>query len=155
MDDRIAEAKAELGGECVILGHHYQRDEVVRYADYRGDSYRLSQVASQAQGRYIVFCGVHFMAESADVLARAGQSVSCPTSMPAARWPTWRRSAQVEDAWEQFVALGLTDDDGHGITPITYMNSTAAIKAFCGERGGLVCTSSNATGAFDWAFRAQ
>jgi len=152
MDDRIAAAKRELGSECVILGHHYQRDEVVRFADYRGDSYRLSQVAAQAKGRYIVFCGVHFMAESADILARRGQSVLLPDLNAGCSMADMAEIGQVEDAWEQFVNLGLTDEEGAGITPITYMNSTAAIKAFCGERGGLVCTSSNARGAFDWAF---
>ena len=153
MDDRIRGAKHILGRECVILGHHYQRDEVVRFADYRGDSYRLSQMAAQAEGRYIVFCGVHFMAESADILARAGQSVVLPDLNAGCSMADMAEIGQVEDAWEQFVNLGLTDDEGHGITPITYMNSTAAIKAFCGERGGMVCTSSNAKGAFDWAFR--
>ena len=153
MDDRIAAAKRELGSECVILGHHYQRDEVVRFADYRGDSYRLSQVAAQAKGRYIVFCGVHFMAESADILARRGQSVLLPDLNAGCSMADMAEIGQVEDAWEQFVNLGLTDEEGAGITPITYMNSTAAIKAFCGERGGLVCTSSNAKGAFEWAFR--
>jgi len=152
MDARIAAAKKELGRECVILGHHYQRDEVVRFADYRGDSYRLSQVAAQAEGRYIVFCGVHFMAESADVLARPSQHVILPDLNAGCSMADMAEIGQVEDAWEQFIALGLTDDEGNGMTPITYMNSTAAIKAFCGERGGLVCTSSNAKGAFDWAF---
>ncbi|MGA7460619.1 MAG: quinolinate synthase NadA [Candidatus Korobacteraceae bacterium] len=152
MDARIAAARAELGSECVILGHHYQRDEVVRYADYRGDSYRLSQMAAEARGSYIVFCGVHFMAESADILARPGQSVILPDLNAGCSMADMAEIGQVEDAWEQFVNLGLTDDEGRGITPITYMNSTAAIKAFCGERGGLVCTSSNAKGAFDWAF---
>ena len=153
MDERIAAAREALGDECVILGHHYQRDEVVRFADYRGDSYRLSQVAAQAKGSYIVFCGVHFMAESADVLSRPGQAVLLPDLNAGCSMADMAEIGQVEDAWEQFVRLGLTDDDGDGITPITYMNSTAAIKAFCGERGGLVCTSSNAKGAFDWAFR--
>ena len=152
MDDRIAAARAELGRECVILGHHYQRDEVVRFADYRGDSYRLSQMAAQAEGRYIVFCGVHFMAESADILARPAQSVILPDLNAGCSMADMAEISQVEDAWEQFIALGLTDDEGNGITPITYMNSTAAIKAFCGERGGLVCTSSNARAAFEWAF---
>jgi quinolinate synthase len=153
MDDRIAAAKRILGNECVILGHHYQRDEVVRWADYRGDSFRLSQMAAQAKGRYIVFCGVHFMAESADILARPGQAVILPDLNAGCSMADMADITQVEDAWEQFVTLGLTDDEGHGITPITYMNATAAIKAFCGERGGLVCTSTNANGAFEWAFR--
>ena len=152
MDARIAAARKELGRECVILGHHYQRDEVVRFADYTGDSYRLSQVAAQAEGSYIVFCGVHFMAESADVLARPSQSVILPDLNAGCSMADMAEIGQVEDAWEQFMALGLTDDEGNGITPITYMNSTAAIKAFCGERGGLACTSSNATGAFSWGF---
>jgi len=151
MDERIAAAKRELGSECVVLGHHYQRDEVVRYADFRGDSYRLSQMAAEARSRYIVFCGVHFMAESADILARPGQAVLLPDLNAGCSMADMAEIGQVEDAWEQFISLGLTDDEGHGITPITYMNSTAAIKAFCGERGGLVCTSSNAKGAFEWA----
>jgi quinolinate synthase len=153
MDSRIAAAKAALGSECVILGHHYQRDEVVKFADYRGDSYRLSQKAAQAKGQYIVFCGVHFMAESADILARPGQAVVLPDLNAGCSMADMADITQVEDAWEQFVNLGLTDEEGNGITPITYMNATAAIKAFCGERGGLVCTSTNANGAFGWAFR--
>jgi quinolinate synthase len=153
MDSRIAAAKRTLGSECVILGHHYQRDEVVRFADYRGDSYRLSQKAAQAKGQYIVFCGVHFMAESADILARPGQAVVLPDLNAGCSMADMADITQVEDAWEQFVNLGLTDEQGNGITPITYMNATAAIKAFCGERGGLVCTSTNAKAAFEWAFR--
>ncbi len=153
MDERIREAKNALGDDCVVLGHHYQRDEVIRFADYRGDSYRLSQVAAQAGGRYIVFCGVHFMAESADILAGEEQSVILPDLNAGCSMADMAEISQVEDAWEQFVRLGLTDDEGHGITPLTYMNSTAAIKAFCGERGGMVCTSSNAKGAYDWALR--
>jgi len=152
MDERIAAAKEELGSDCVILGHHYQRDEVVRFADYRGDSYRLSQMAAQARGRYIVFCGVHFMAESADVLARPGQAVLLPDLNAGCSMADMAEIGQVESCWEQLVAMGLTEDSGRGITPLTYMNSTAAIKAFCGERGGLVCTSSNAPAAFKWAF---
>jgi len=153
MDERIREAKDILGKQCVILGHHYQRDEVVQFADFRGDSYKLSQMAAKADGRYIVFCGVHFMAESADVLSHQGQSVILPDLNAGCSMADMAEIGQVEDAWEQFVRLGLTDDDGNGITPLTYMNSTAAIKAFCGERGGLVCTSSNCKGAFAWAFQ--
>src|ERR1700734_2522412 len=152
MDDRIRAAREALGRDLVILGHHYQRDEVIRFADFRGDSYKLSQEAANAAGKYIVFCGVHFMAESADVLARPGQSVVLPDLNAGCSMADMAEIGQVEDAWKQFVNLGLTDEAGNGITPITYMNSTAAIKAFCGERGGLVCTSSNAKGAFDWAF---
>jgi len=152
MDHSIAVAREALGSECVVLGHHYQRDEVIRFADYRGDSYRLSQMAAQTKASYIVFCGVHFMAESADIMARPGQTVLLPDLNAGCSMADMAEISQVEDAWEQFVTLGLTDDEGNGITPITYMNSTAAIKAFCGERGGMVCTSSNAKGAFDWAF---
>jgi quinolinate synthase len=151
MDERIAVAKRELGREAVILGHHYQRDEVIRFADYRGDSYRLSQQAAQAHGKYIVFCGVHFMAESADILSRPGQVTILPDLNAGCSMADMAEITQVEDCWEQLTAAGITGDTG-GITPITYMNSTAAIKAFCGERGGVVCTSSNAAGAFQWAF---
>ncbi len=152
MDARIAAAKRELGEDCVVLGHHYQRDEVIRFADYTGDSYKLSRLASQARGRYIVFCGVHFMAESADVLSRAEQVVVLPDLNAGCSMADMAEITQVEDCWEQLAGMGLTSEAGDGITPITYMNSTAAIKAFCGERGGLVCTSSNARGAFQWAF---
>ncbi|HWR36089.1 MAG TPA: quinolinate synthase NadA [Clostridia bacterium] len=151
MDARILAAREKLGGECVVLGHHYQRDEVIRFSDIQGDSYRLSQQAARAQGRYIVFCGVHFMAESADVLARPGQVVVLPDLNAGCSMADMADVSQVEDCWDQLVSLGITTEDGQGITPITYMNSTAAIKAFCGERGGVVCTSSNARGAFDWA----
>jgi quinolinate synthase len=152
MDERIAAAKRELGREAVVLGHHYQRDEVIRFADYRGDSYRLSEEAAQAQGKYIVFCGVHFMAESADVLSRPGQVTILPDLNAGCSMADMAEITQVEDCWEQLIAAGVTSDAGEGITPITYMNSTAAIKAFCGERNGVVCTSSNAAGAFQWAF---
>jgi quinolinate synthase len=152
MDSRIAAARRELGACVVILGHHYQRDEVIRFADFRGDSYKLAQEAARTQAEYIVFCGVHFMAESADVLARRGQQVILPDLNAGCSMADMAEIGQVEACWEQLVSLGLTDDHGRGITPLTYMNSTAAIKAFCGERGGLVCTSSNAPAAFKWAF---
>jgi len=152
MDDRIAAAKEALGKQVIVLGHHYQRDEVIRFADARGDSYRLSKAAAEADSRYIVFCGVHFMAESADVLGRPGQQVVLPDLNAGCSMADMAEITQVEDAWEQFVSLGLTNEAGLGITPLTYMNSSAAIKAFCGERGGAVCTSSNASGAFKWAF---
>ncbi|HEX6806253.1 MAG TPA: quinolinate synthase NadA [Terriglobales bacterium] len=152
MDDRIAAAKEALKGQLVVLGHHYQRDEVIRFADFRGDSYKLSQQAANAGGKYIVFCGVHFMAESADILARPGQITLLPDLNAGCSMADMAEITQVEDCWETLVCAGLTNDAGGGITPITYMNSTAAIKAFCGERGGVVCTSSNAAGAFQWAF---
>ena len=152
MDERIGAARQALGCDCVILGHHYQRDEVIRFADFRGDSYKLSQQAAAAAGKYIVFCGVHFMAESADVLSRPGQLTILPDLNAGCSMADMAEIAQVEDCWEQLVSAGLTDDAGSGVTLITYMNSTAAIKAFCGERDGVVCTSSNAAGAFSWAF---
>jgi quinolinate synthase len=152
MDTRIAAARRELGSRVVILGHHYQRDEVIRFADFRGDSYKLAQEAARTSAEYIVFCGVHFMAESADVLARDGQQVILPDLNAGCSMADMAEIGQVESCWDQLVAMGLTDDKGRGITPLTYMNSTAAIKAFCGERGGLVCTSSNAPAAFNWAF---
>ena len=151
MDERIRIAKQKLGAECVILGHHYQRDEVIQFSDFQGDSYRLAQQAAGAKGKYIVFCGVHFMAESADVLARPGQVVILPDLNAGCSMADMAEIGQVEDCWEQLVRLGITDDSGHGLTPITYINSAAAIKGFCGERGGLVCTSSNARAALDWA----
>jgi len=152
MDERILAAKQALGNDVVVLGHHYQRDEVIRFADHTGDSYKLAKEAAKARGRHIIFCGVHFMAESADVLSRPDQRVILPDLNAGCSMADMAEITQVEDCWEQLVRLGVTTDAGHGITPLTYMNSTAAIKAFCGERGGLVCTSSNARGAFDWAF---
>jgi quinolinate synthase len=152
MDERIHAARELLGTDCVVLGHHYQRDEVIRFADITGDSYKLSQMAAKAEGKYIVFCGVHFMAESADVLARPGQQVVLPDLNAGCSMADMAEIGQVEDCWEHLVKFGLTDDAGGGITPITYMNSSAAIKAFCGERNGVVCTSSNAAGAFRWGF---
>jgi len=152
MDARIAAARRALGERVVILGHHYQRDEVIKFADFRGDSYKLSQEAARTQAEYIVFCGVHFMAESADVLAHNGQQVLLPDLNAGCSMADMAEIGQVESCWEQLVAMGLTDEEGRGITPLTYMNSTAAIKAFVGERGGMVCTSSNAGAAFKWAF---
>jgi quinolinate synthase len=149
MDERIAEARRKLGKTTVLLGHHYQRDEVIRFADYTGDSYKLSKIAAGTEAKYIVFCGVHFMAESADVLGHNGQQVILPDLNAGCSMADMAEISQVEDCWDSLMAAGLTPDQ---ILPITYMNSTAAIKAFCGERGGLVCTSSNAGKAFDWAF---
>ncbi len=148
MDERIAEARARLGKTALLLGHHYQRDEVIRFADATGDSYKLSKIATESDARYIVFCGVHFMAESADVLGHAGQQVILPDLNAGCSMADMAEISQVEACWEALEALGLADE----IVPLTYMNSTAAIKAFCGERGGLVCTSSNARAAFEWAF---
>jgi len=148
MDARIAAARARLGATTIVLGHHYQRDEVIRFADFTGDSYKLSKIAAETGARYIVFCGVHFMAESADVLGQEGQQVILPDLNAGCSMADMAEISQVEACWEALERLGLTD----GLVPLTYMNSTAAIKAFCGERGGLVCTSSNARAAFEWAF---
>jgi quinolinate synthase len=148
MDGRIASARAKLGSTTILLGHHYQRDEVIRFADFTGDSYKLSKIASETDAQYIVFCGVHFMAESADVLGRDGQQVILPDLNAGCSMADMAEISQVEACWEALERLGL---DGDTI-PLTYMNSTAAIKAFCGEHGGLVCTSSNARAAFEWAF---
>ena len=153
MDARIAAARRELGSRVVLLGHHYQRDEVIRFADFRGDSYKLAQEAARTNAEYIVFCGVHFMAESADVLAHNGQQVLLPDLNAGCSMADMAEIGQVESCWEQLISMGITSEEGRGITPLTYMNSSAAIKAFCGERGGLVCTSSNAPAAFEWAFK--
>ncbi len=148
MDTRIAEARARLGASTVILGHHYQRDEVVRFADFTGDSYKLSKAATASKARYIVFCGVHFMAESADVLAQEGQQVILPDLNAGCSMADMAEISQVEDCWD---VLERADLAGETI-PVTYINSTAAIKAFCGQHGGLVCTSSSARVALEWAF---
>ena len=148
MDERIARARAKLGSTTLLLGHHYQRDEVIRFADATGDSYKLSRIAAETDAKYIVFCGVHFMAESADVLGHEGQQVILPDLNAGCSMADMAEISQVEACWEALERLGLTDET----LPLTYMNSTAAIKAFCGERGGLVCTSSNARAAFEWAF---
>ena len=148
MDERIAAARAKLGKSTILLGHHYQRDEVIRFADYTGDSYKLSKIAAETEARYIVFCGVHFMAESADVLGHDGQQVILPDLNAGCSMADMAEISQVEECWDRLAAAGVADE----YVPITYMNSTAAIKAFCGERGGLVCTSSNAGRAFAWAF---
>ncbi|MGA1981498.1 MAG: quinolinate synthase NadA [Acidobacteriaceae bacterium] len=151
MDERIAAAREALGARAVILGHHYQRDEVIRFADYTGDSYKLSKVAAETHAEYMVFCGVHFMAETADVLAQPWQQVVLPDLNAGCSMADMAEIGQVEDCWESLERAGVVA--GQGIVPLTYMNSAANIKAFCGERGGLVCTSSNARAAFAWAFR--
>jgi len=148
LDDRIDAAKARLGRDVVILGHHYQRDEVVKFADFRGDSLKLSFQASQAEARYIVFCGVHFMAESADILRRQHQVVVLPDLNAGCSMADMADIGQVEACWSELSSLL----DSRKVIPVTYMNSTAAIKAFTGEQGGSICTSSNAAGVMKWAF---
>jgi len=148
----IASARGTLGDRLFILGHHYQRDEVMRWADARGDSYRLSVLAQERpDAEYIVFCGVHFMAESADILTGDHQQVVLPDLNAGCSMADMADLDQVEEAWE---ALGrVTDLDR--LVPITYMNSSAALKAFVGEHGGAVCTSTNARAVLEWAFRDE
>jgi quinolinate synthase len=146
--ERTWAAKRRLGTSCVILGHHYQREGIIEFADFRGDSFKLSQLAAaQRDAAWIVFCGVHFMAESADVLAQPHQVVVLPDLKAGCSMSDMATLDDVEDAWDQLLA-----EHGDTFTPITYMNSSAAIKAFCGARGGVVCTSSNAREALAWAW---
>jgi len=150
MESRIAEAKARLGKRLVILGHHYQRDDVIKFAHFTGDSFGLSQqAASRPEADYIVFCGVHFMAESADVLSASHQKVVLPDLAAGCSMADMAEIDQLEQAWSE---LEETFGGTPPVIPVTYMNSSAAIKAFCGERGGAVCTSSNAGAVFKWAF---
>src|SRR5258705_337581 len=147
LDERIGSAKARLGKDAVVLGHHYQRDEVVKFADFRGDSLKLSFQAAEADARYIVFCGVHFMAESADIFRRAHQSVILPDLNAGCSM------ADMADIWQGEVSLGELAAFGDlEVVSLTHKNFTAAIKAFTGEHGGSVCTSSNAAAVMRWAF---
>jgi quinolinate synthase len=148
LDECIRTARAKLGKDVVILGHHYQRDEVVKFADFRGDSLKLSQQAAEADGKYIVFCGVHFMAESADILRRDQQIVVLPDLNAGCSMADMADLGQLETCWDE---LGNVLDT-EKIVPVTYMNSTAAIKSFTGEHGGAACTSSNAAAVLKWAF---
>ena len=133
----------------MILGHHYQREEIIKFADARGDSYKLSQLASERkQSEYIVFCGVHFMAESADILSGDHQKVILPNMAAGCSMADMAGIDDVIDCWEQ---LTETLGPDHGIVPVTYMNSAAALKAFCGKHDGIVCTSSNARAVLAWA----
>ncbi|GHO96193.1 quinolinate synthase A [Reticulibacter mediterranei] len=151
LDRRIAAARATLGERLVILGHHYQRDEIIKYADYRGDSFKLAQLAAGRKAAdYIVFCGVHFMAESADVLSAPHQKVILPNPAAGCSMADMANIAEVEECWDTLTEL-LGEDAG--IIPVTYMNSAANLKAFCGRNGGVVCTSSNAPKVIDWAFK--
>lgn len=150
LDRRIMAARAQLGERLLILGHHYQRDEIIKYADFRGDSFKLAQnAAARPEADYIVFCGVHFMAESADVLSGAHQKVILPNPAAGCSMADMANIAEVEECWEQL--LDQLGEDA-AIIPVTYMNSAAKLKAFCGERGGVVCTSSNAPKVMQWAF---
>ncbi|CAA9581616.1 MAG: Quinolinate synthetase [uncultured Thermomicrobiales bacterium] len=147
-DERIWALRRQLGDRLVVLGHHYQRDEVIQFADFRGDSFKLSQLAAErSDAELILFCGVHFMAESADVLSAPQQQVILPNLEAGCSMADMAKAEDVEAAWSALADLGVG-----GVVPITYMNSAAALKAFCGRNGGIVCTSSNAGRVFDWAF---
>ena len=159
LQQRIEAVRAELGSQLLILGHHYQQDEVIAHSDLRGDSYRLSEMAAESdECRTIIFCGVHFMAETADILAnrpekrnvRGGQRISVilPDMAAGCSMADMAEIEQVEAAWEDMAEVIDTED----ITPVTYINSAASLKAFCGRHGGIVCTSSNAAAVLKWAF---
>lgn len=146
---RIITAKEKLGDQLVILGHHYQRDEVYQHADVSGDSLKLSRYAAESQAKYIVFCGVHFMAEVADILSRDDQVAILPDLAAGCSMADMANLANVERAWQE---LATVLDPDEMITPVTYINSAADLKAFCGRHGGIVCTSSNADRVLDWSF---
>ena len=147
--ERIRAARAELGERLLILGHHYQRDDIIEFADFRGDSFKLAQQAAEnSEADYIVFCGVHFMAESADILTTPEQTVVLPNLAAGCSMADMAQPEDVYDAWDDLGEVVDTDR----VIPITYMNSAASLKAFVGKNGGAVCTSSNATAVLEWAF---
>jgi quinolinate synthase len=156
LDARISAAKQTLGDRVVVLGHFYQRDEVLKYADFVGDSYQLANAAlERPNAEAIVFCGVHFMAETADILSSPGQAVILPNLAAGCSMADMADIDSVTECWDQLTALFGTEPDASGrvpVIPVTYMNSSAALKGFCGDHGGIVCTSSNASAALDWAF---
>jgi quinolinate synthase len=156
LDARIRAAKAALGDRAVILGHFYQRDEVVQYADFVGDSFQLANAAlTRPDAEAIVFCGVHFMAETADTLSKPEQAVILPNLAAGCSMADMADEESVEECWEQLEEIFGTEPDADGrvpVIPVTYMNSSAALKAFCGKHGGIVCTSSNAKTVLEWAF---
>jgi quinolinate synthase len=148
-ESRIVAAKAALGKRAVILGHHYQRADVYKHADLTGDSLQLSRLASQTDADYIVFCGVHFMAEVADILSKPAQVAILPDMNAGCSMADMANLAKVERAWRELNEV--LDPDEH-VTPVTYINSAADLKAFCGEHGGIVCTSTNAKQVLEWSF---
>jgi quinolinate synthase len=146
---RIAETRRALGSRLIILGHHYQREDIIQFADFRGDSFKLAQWAAQhTESEYIVFCGVHFMAEAADILSAPHQKVMLPNMAAGCSMADMADPDDVYAAWAEMEELGIAQDT----LPVTYMNSAASLKAFVGERGGAVCTSSNARKVMEWAF---
>ena len=152
LSERIAAAKATLGKRVIIPGHHYQREEIIRFADVRGDSFKLAQYAAgNPDAEYIVFCGVHFMAESADILSAPHQKVILPNMAAGCSMADMATPRDVLSCWQELTDAGLADDT----LPVTYINSAASLKAFCGERGGAVCTSSNAPAIVRWALERK
>src|SRR4051795_5298745 len=151
MDARIAAAKKTLGDRLVILGHHYQRDEVIKFADFTGDSLKLARAAATRHtAEFVVFCGVHFMAESADILRGANQKVILPDLAAGCSMADMAAEDQLEIAWRELAEMGV---DVGAIVPVTYINSSAAIKAFVGKHGGVVCTPPNAAAVMAWAWQ--
>lgn len=149
LEANILSARKKLGDKVVILGHHYQRDEVIKFADLTGDSFKLSQYAAeQKDAEYIIFCGVHFMAETADILSSNNQKVILPNLAAGCSMADMAQTDDVMDCWDDLMGIMDVND----ITPVAYMNSTADIKSLCGENGGSICTSSNADKIFDWAY---
>ena len=162
MDRRIAVARAKLGSRLIILGHHYQRDEIIKFADYIGDSFKLAgEISKHPDAEFIIFCGVHFMAESADVLSAAHQQVILPDLAAGCSMSDMAEPEQLETCWSDMEQMGVLQGSPatpeskiarQPVVPVTYVNSAASIKAFCGERGGVVCTSSNAAATLRWAW---
>ncbi len=148
-DARIVAAKEKLGSRCVILGHHYQRDEVFKHADFSGDSLKLSRQAAKSGAEYIIFCGVHFMAEVADILSRPEQIAILPDLAAGCSMADMANLIKVQKCWDELSQVLNVENE---VTPITYINSAADLKAFCGKHGGIVCTSSNARKILDWSF---
>src|SRR5687767_14499229 len=149
METRIAAARQKLGDKLVILGHHYQRDEVIKFADHTGDSFGLArQIAKRPEADYIVFCGVHFMAESADILCAPHQQVILPDLAAGCSMADMVEPEQLETCWAELEQMGVASS----IMPVTYINSAAAIKSFVGERGGTICTSGNAEATLKWSW---
>jgi quinolinate synthase len=147
--ERVRVAREKLGSRLIILGHHYQREDVIQFADFRGDSFKLAQWAAQhPESEFIVFCGVHFMAEAADILSAPHQKVVLPNMAAGCSMADMADPDDVYACWEELEEAGLADR----VVPVTYMNSAASLKAFCGRKGGIVCTSSNATAVLGWAF---
>jgi len=151
-DQRIVAAKEKLGDRCAILGHHYQRNEVFKHADYSGDSLKLSHHAAHSKAEYIVFCGVHFMAEVSDILSRPEQITILPDLAAGCSMADMANRANVERSWKELNTVINADEQ---VTPVTYINSAADLKAFCGKHEGIVCTSSNAKQVLEWCFEKR